>query len=52
MDLYGQLEELQGMTRVLIDDVTRLKPLGGGGNPDPTEEEKPTGAPTSGQCSR
>jgi hypothetical protein len=40
MDLYGRLEELQGMTRVLIDDVTRLKPLVGGGNPDPTEEEK------------
>ena len=32
MDLYARLEELRGMTRLLIDDVGRLKPLVGDGN--------------------
>jgi hypothetical protein len=39
-DLYTRLEELQGMTRLLIDDLTLLRPLVGLGNPDPTPEEK------------
>jgi hypothetical protein len=40
MDLYGRLEELQGMTRLLIDDTNRIKPTIGEGNPDPSDEEK------------
>jgi len=36
MDLYGRLVELQGMTRLLIDDVRRLKRRLGVGNPDPS----------------
>src|SRR4051794_5960103 len=40
MDLYTQLEELQGMTRLLINDLTLLKAKIGEGNPDPTNEEK------------
>jgi hypothetical protein len=40
MDLYGRLEELQGMTRLLIDDVSRIKALVGEGNPDPSDQEK------------
>jgi hypothetical protein len=38
MDLYTQLEELQGMTRLLIDDVTLLKPQIGERDPDPSDE--------------
>jgi hypothetical protein len=38
MDLYGRLEELQGMTRLLIDDVNRVKPTIGEGNGNPTDE--------------
>jgi hypothetical protein len=40
MDLYGDLEELQGMTRLLIDDVKMLRSKIGEGNPDPSDEEK------------
>ena len=40
MDLYDRLTELQGMTRLLIDDVTLLKPKMGERNPDITDEEK------------
>jgi hypothetical protein len=40
MDLYTQLEELQGMTRLLIDDVTMLRPTIGEGSPDPSVQEK------------
>ena len=40
MDLYTQLVELQGMTRLLIDDVTLLRPTIGEGNPDPNKQEK------------
>jgi len=36
MDLYGRLEELQGMTRLLIDDVGRLQGELGAGEPDPS----------------
>ena len=36
MDLYGRLEELQGMTRMLIDDVSLLRPLIGEGDDDPS----------------
>lgn len=39
MDLYNDLEELQGMTRLLIDDVNLLRPLLGDDNLDPTKEE-------------
>jgi hypothetical protein len=39
MDLYDRLEELRGMTHILIDDVARLKPLVGDQHPDPSEEE-------------
>jgi len=35
MDLYDRLVELQGMTRLLIDDTNRIKPLIGAGNPHP-----------------
>lgn len=37
MDLYMRLEELQGMTRLLIDDVTRLQGEIAAGSPDPNE---------------
>ena len=40
MDLYNDLEELRGMTRLLIDDVNLLRPKLGEGNPDPSDEEK------------
>jgi hypothetical protein len=40
MDLYNELEELQGMTRLLIDDVRLLRPKIGEGNPDPSDDEK------------
>jgi len=40
VDLYTHLEELQGMTHLLIDDVNMLRPKVGAGNPDPTDEEK------------
>src|ERR1035437_10144113 len=40
MDLYNDLEELRGMTHVLIDDVNLLRPKLGEGNPDPSNEEK------------
>ena len=40
MDLYGRLEELQGITRLLIDDVSLLKPLIGEGDPDPSDGMK------------
>lgn len=40
MDLYSDLEELQGMTRLLIDDVKILRPKIGEGNPDPSDDEK------------
>ena len=40
MDLYTQLEELQGMTGLLIEDVAMLKPKIGEGNDDPPNEEK------------
>jgi hypothetical protein len=39
MDLYARLEELQGMTRLLIDDVVLLKPLMGEREPDPSHEQ-------------
>src|SRR5215203_5930407 len=39
VDLYNDLEELQGMTRVLIDDVRRLRPKIAEGNPNPSEDE-------------
>jgi hypothetical protein len=32
MDLYNDLEELRGMTRLLIDDVNLLLPKLGEGN--------------------
>lgn len=37
---YNDLEELRGMTRLLIDDVNLLRPKLGEGNPDPSDEEK------------
>ena len=40
MDLYDRLEELQGMTHVLIDDVRLLEPRVGELNPNVTDEEK------------
>jgi hypothetical protein len=40
MDLYTQLEELQGMTRLLIDDVGLLRPKVGERIPEPSDEEK------------
>jgi hypothetical protein len=40
MDLYNDLEELQGMTRLLIDDVKKLRPKVGEGSPDPSDDEK------------
>jgi hypothetical protein len=40
MDLYNDLEELQGMTHLLIDDVKMLRPKVGEGNPDPSGDEK------------
>src|SRR5262245_31857811 len=40
MDLYERLEELQGMTHLLIDDVALLRPKVGERNPDVTDEEK------------
>src|SRR5689334_4140429 len=40
MDLYTQLEELQGMTRLLIDDVGLLRKKLGERSPEPTDEEK------------
>jgi hypothetical protein len=40
MDLYDRLEELQGMTRLLIDDVALLRPRVGELKPNVTEEEK------------
>jgi hypothetical protein len=40
MDLYGRLEELQGMTHLLIDDVTLLLPLVGSLDPDPSDAMK------------
>jgi hypothetical protein len=40
MDLYNDLEELQGMTRLLIDDVNLLRPRIGEGKLDPSDEEK------------
>ena len=40
VDLYERLEELQEMTRLLIDDVALLKPKIGELNPDVTDEEK------------
>jgi hypothetical protein len=40
MDLYDRLEQLIGMTRILIDDVNRIKPSIGERNPDPTDEEQ------------
>jgi uncharacterized protein YjhX (UPF0386 family) len=40
MDLYDRLVELQGMTHLLIDDVTLLKPKVGELNPNVTGEEK------------
>jgi hypothetical protein len=40
MDLYDRLVELQGMTHLLIDDVTLLKPKVGELNPDVTKEEE------------
>ena len=42
MDLYDRLEELQGMTHLLIDDVAFLKPKCGELNPNVTDEEKAT----------
>ena len=40
MDLYGRLEELQGMTRLLIDDVAILRNELGEQNPDPSSAQK------------
>ena len=40
MDLYSDLEELRGMTRLLIDDVSMLRPKIAEGNPDPSDDEK------------
>ena len=40
MDLYNDLEELQGMTRLLIDDVNLLRPKIGERKPEPSDEEK------------
>ena len=40
MDLYGRLEELEGMTRLLIDDVGLLRPLVGEGEDDPSAGRK------------
>jgi hypothetical protein len=40
MDLYERLVELQGMTRLLIDDVELLKPKIGELKPDISDEEK------------
>src|SRR5580658_3813945 len=40
MDLYGRLEELQGMTRLLIDDVGRLQGELGAGMPDPSDAQQ------------
>jgi hypothetical protein len=40
MDLYGRLEELQGMTRLLIDDVGRLQGELGAGVPDPADVQQ------------
>jgi hypothetical protein len=46
MHLCGQLEERQGMTRLLIDDVNRLQGELGAGNPDPSgalvQQHRPT----------
>jgi hypothetical protein len=39
VDLYNDLEELQGMTRLLIDGVSRLGAKIGEGNPDPSHDE-------------
>src|SRR5260370_33165111 len=40
MDLYGRLEELQGMTRLLIDDVGRLQGELGAGDPAPSPAQE------------
>jgi hypothetical protein len=40
MDLYGRLEELQGMTRLLIYDVALLRPEVGALDPNPTDAHK------------
>jgi hypothetical protein len=40
MDLYGRLDELQGMTRLLIDDVGRLQAELGAGDPDPSPAQE------------
>jgi hypothetical protein len=40
MDLYGRLEELQGMTHLVIDDVGRLQQEVGAGDPDPSDAHK------------
>jgi hypothetical protein len=40
MDLYNDLEELRGMTRLLIDDGNMLRPKIAEGNPDPSDDEK------------
>lgn len=40
MDLYARLEELQGMTRLLIDDVGRLQGELGAGHPDPSPAQE------------
>src|SRR2546427_323512 len=39
MDLYTRLEELRGMTHLLIDDVKLLRDKVGARKPDATEEE-------------
>jgi hypothetical protein len=40
VDLYNGLEELEGMTRLLIDDVSLLRPMLGLGKSDPSNEEE------------
>jgi len=42
MDLYGRLEELQGTTRLLIDDMNRLHVGMGRFEPNPTPDQETT----------
>lgn len=50
-DLYTRLKELEGMTRLLIDDLTFLKPLVGLGNPTRPRRKKRIDASTPEQSS-
>lgn len=40
MDLYSDLDELRGMTHLLIDDVNMLRSKIAERNPDPSDDEK------------